>query len=116
MSMAGISVKQSPTCRSNQFFVCGGARGVVTWSRATVVDVVATAELVADHRNRRSAQDDSKASAAQRRARAAALLLGRILEKLRGDLLRIVVVVGVAGEALDDQVGDHAHRVLASAR
>src|SRR4051812_20442134 len=110
VSIAGISVTQSPTFKSNQFFVCVVGAGDV---RTIGVDgMVAGSELDATPEPC-APQDGSNANAVSDAHSVAALLVGRILEKLRGDRLRIVVVVDVAGEALDDQVGDDAHRMSA---
>ena len=81
MSSAGISVTQSPIFKSNQFFVCVASAGVV---RTIVVGVViASVELVATPESF-EAHDGSNASAVSDAHKVAALLIGRILEKLRG--------------------------------
>ena len=64
--------------------------------RTIVVGVViASLELVATPESL-DAHDGSKAIAVSDAHRAAAIQFGRIFEKMRGDLMRIVVVVHVA--------------------
>src|SRR5690242_3936823 len=88
VSIAGISVRQSPTVRSNQFFDCGPAGvGDTTTDAGAVADVDdvtgASPEFTA-------AQDDTSAKTA---TIAQSLLLRCIFEELRSDLLGVVMIV-----------------------
>src|SRR5215217_924019 len=85
VSTAGISVRQSPAFRSNQFFVCGAAGG---GDDATLDGAVADSDAArCAPPPSFAAQADSSTSAASDAQNAAALLLGRIFEKLRRDFL-----------------------------